>query len=701
MIFRRAIHLFFAASTVAVLTGCGLGKLPNITPPPPPISVLFLGGPPSSMAVNASIEISAGVVNDNLSLVTWSVTCGSAGACGTFNYNPTPSSSPVTYTAPSAIPTGNTVTITATSVVDTTKSVSATVTIVPPIPITVSFFAPVPASLEVSSTVNLSASIVNDVSANPEVQWTVTCGSAACGSFNPTATTSEGGTTYTAPSAIPTGNSVTVTATSLTDSTKSASATIIITAAGPTLANGTYVFQLSGSPGSNANFTTGVLVAQNGAITSGEQDNISFNGNTYPYAQFQQISSGSYTTAADGSLQITLNFGPGETETLSGILAPSSKGFVTQIYGSLGSGTLDLQTSTAAPTGGYAFSTYGADSYGDPAWIGGVLNIDGTSTLSGAGSVLDVDDPGIATGEDTLEASTVSAPDKFGRVEFQLSPGTSVLLPSLYLVGYIVDATHIRLVETGGDNFLGAQGGLALGQGASTGHFDSSSLANSSYVFGLSGFDTQGVLEIAGVLSANTSGGVTGTLNWNDLSVTQAHPIPFTGTYTVDPTGRVTLSNLTDGSTFNYSLHLYLTGSGGGLLISNDTSDTSAGQAFQQQTGTFSAVSFTGSYGLNAGETTSTTYGASPLLASVTSVASSTTDTLTGFADLNSLAADFALSGNFTAAANGVFPGTLTGLTAAAPTTPNNFTLYLVNSTQAVAIETDNTRLILGNVGLQ
>lgn len=705
MTFRRAIDSFFTMSIIAVLTGCSLGKFTLPTPPTPPISVLFLGGPPSSMAVNASIEISAGVVNDNLSLVTWSVTCGSAGACGTFNYNPTPSSSPVTYTAPSAIPSGNIVTITATSVVDTTKSVSATVTIVPPIPITVSFFAPVPASLEVNSTVNLSAQITNDVSTNPEVQWTVTCGSAACGSFNPTSTPSEEPTTYTAPAAIPTGNNVTITATSITDPTKSASATILITAAGPTLANGTYVFQLSAQTGIQPTFTTGVLVAQNGVITNGEQDTISYlsdsNDDLYSNAQFQQITGGSYATTPAGNLQITLNVGPGETETLSGVLASGSKGFVTQLYGSIGSGTLDLQTSTAAPSGGYAFSTYGGDIYTSAASIGGILNIDGTGTISGAGSVIDVNDLNTITAEDTLKASTVSAPDKFGRVEFQLFPGASSTLPSLYLVGYIVDATHIRLVETSGDNFLGVQGGLALGQASNTGHFSNSSLANSSYVFGVSGSDTQGMLEIAGVLSANTSGGVTGTLSWNDLSDTLPHPVPFTGTYTIDPTGRVTLSNLTDGSTFYYSLHLYLTGDGGGLLLSDQTGDNSVGQAFQQQTAAFSATSFSGTYGFNAGETANTTYGANALLASFTSTATSTSDTLTGFADLNNLAADFTLSGDFTAATNGVFPGTFTGLNASSPTLPTQFTLYLVNSTQAIAIETDNTHLILGNIGLQ
>ncbi len=67
----------------------------------------------------------------------------------------------------------------------------------------------------------------------PESTGTVTCGSAQCGSFNPTATGSGSATVYTAPAAVPTPATVTLTATSVTDTTKSTSATITITAAAP------------------------------------------------------------------------------------------------------------------------------------------------------------------------------------------------------------------------------------------------------------------------------------------------------------------------------------------------------------------------------------------------------------------------------------------------------------------------------------
>jgi hypothetical protein len=49
-----------------------------------------------------------GVINNpSNGVVTWVVTCGSPGACGHFNSSVSLSSSPVTYTAPAAIPVGH------------------------------------------------------------------------------------------------------------------------------------------------------------------------------------------------------------------------------------------------------------------------------------------------------------------------------------------------------------------------------------------------------------------------------------------------------------------------------------------------------------------------------------------------------------------------------------------------------------------
>lgn len=514
-----------------------------------------------------------------------------------------------------------------------------------------------------------------------------------------------------------------MTATSVTDPTKSASASILIQPAGPTLANGTYVFQMSGDVNFGDSFITGALVARDGAIVGGEQDSLYY-GNThapinripsgiYPYDQFQPISGGSYASTPDGNLQITIQLGNGASEVLCGTLAAGGKGFISGFDGAPFSGTMDLETSTAAPQGGYVLSLRGENDWGTPASLGGVVNIDGAGAISGTGSLLDVysgsDD---VWGEVQLGASTVSAPDGYGRVVFQLQPGaTSTMLP-LYLAGYMVDATHIRLIETGDDsnstNFQGVLCGTALGQGASTGNFKNASLAGSSYVFGVAGFDWNSWIQVAGVLTANADGTVNGTLNWNDQTGTSVQsPLQFTGTYTVDPTGRVTLSNLTDGATFTYAMHMYLTGNGEELIqyIPGTVflqQYSFAGEAFQRQASALKSNAFSGAYGLFDVDDTQTMVepqlGPASARGSVNVTASSGTNAVEGFVDNGNGALAYLVSGSLTYVSDGIFTGTLTGLNPASSVTSGNFTLYLVDDTQAVLVETDNSRLVLGRL---
>jgi hypothetical protein len=95
----------------------------------------------------------------------------------------------------------------------------------PPIPITVSV-TPATATVQTGSTVKLVAMVSND-SSGSGVNWTVSCGAAKCGIINPATTPSGAYSTYTAPSSISPGIDVSVTATSVYDSSKSNSATLI------------------------------------------------------------------------------------------------------------------------------------------------------------------------------------------------------------------------------------------------------------------------------------------------------------------------------------------------------------------------------------------------------------------------------------------------------------------------------------------
>jgi hypothetical protein len=75
-------------------------------------------------------------------------------------------------------------------------------------------------------------------------------------------------------------------------------------------------------------------------------------------------------------------------------------------------------------------------------------------------------------------------------------------------------------------------------------------------------------------------------------------------------------------------------------------------------------------------------------------------DDMTGFADTGYGVGDFAISGSFTPAANGVFGGSLTGFGGASPASANSFTLYMIDGTQGVAIETGNAQLTLARLAL-
>jgi hypothetical protein len=694
---------------VAVLAGCGGAGGGSSPAPPLPVSVAFSSPPPTTIAVGSSAGFTAVVSNATNTSVTWSVTCGSTGSCGSFPINEG-GLDYVSYQAPGNIPSGKTVTVTATSVADTTKSVSATMTVTAD----VEFTAPMPASLQVSRSVQIGAGVIGG-SETAQVQFTVACPATDCGSFNPalTASIESFNSTYTTPAAVPPGGTVTITATSVEDTTQSVSATVSITPQVPNLPNGTYVFQIVGDDETGFSNTTGVFVAQDGVILGGEQDSnsmttLSVGGPSILNPQFWQISSGSYSITPDGDLEISLLTSGGAPETLTGVPISGSQGFVTQLFTVGGNGTLEMQSSTAAPSGGYAFSLGGWDKKFQASWWSGILNVDSPGGISGAGSVFDFTDfnagSGLAYTAQPFAATTISSPDQYGRVVLKLSPAQSASPGSIYLAGYVVDNFRIRLLETGG-SFAGDVTGLALGQGASTGNFGASSIGGSSYVFGMSGQDQNGLVQAAGVLNFTSGGSVSGTMTWEDPTSAVSKPSwPVIGTWTIDPTGRLTINNLNNGSTgqptsFSCDLEFYLTGDGNGLLMSTNTMVINiAGQAFKQQAGTLSAAQFVGGYGFNGFQQYSSNLGGevpptAALYGQFNSVAGSGSDSLTGFA--NSLASsDFAVSGSFANESNGILSGTITGLNPSSSSEPDPYYLYMIDSNRAVAIETDRADTI-------
>jgi Fe-S cluster assembly iron-binding protein IscA len=168
----------------------------------------------ATLVVNQQLQFTATLTGTTSTAVNWSISgAGCSGtSCGTVNASGL-------YTAPAAVPNPAQVTVTVTSVNDSTKSASAAVTVVPPVVVTVS---PKTAQVMAGSQTQFSATISGTI--NTAVTWSIKgsgCSGSTCGTI-----TAAG--SYTAPGVVPSPAQVTITATSVADHTKSASATVTV-----------------------------------------------------------------------------------------------------------------------------------------------------------------------------------------------------------------------------------------------------------------------------------------------------------------------------------------------------------------------------------------------------------------------------------------------------------------------------------------
>lgn len=460
---------------------------------------------------------------------------------------------------------------------------------------------------------------------------------------------------------------------------------------------GNYTFLALGNDtfGPNLYQVGGVLVADgNGNITDGEQTYDNFVG------VYLDSVTGTYSVSSNGLATITLNtadtnIGVNGTETFSVVLLSSSKALITQFDSSAtSSGTLDLQTSTTMPSGGYAFSALGSDLSNNVLSMGGVFNIDNNPTpgnISGTGSVTDLDSVGNLSLAQTLSGS-VSTPDSFGRVSITLTAGFTTT--PLNFDGYIVDGSHIRLVEN--DNY-GVTGGTAISQGAATGTFTTNAAVSGTFVFGFFGYNVTGAGADAGVISADGAGNLTNGLideNFGGSNISDT----LSGTYTVDAsgTGRVVATTNFGVNGPGPSVIFYLTGSGNAVpMIETDTVALAAGAAYTQTTST---PSFNGTYGVGFTGIDTASFAENDGTAQIT--ANGTAGTFSGTANINEdfvPAAGQSFNGTFTPTGSGRFDGTITVNSG----TPITNALYFVDNTQGFVIETDNTQVTLGVVRQQ
>jgi len=509
----------------------------------------------------------------------------------------------------------------------------------PPPPSNISIaFQPQPgASLAVSFSENLIAVVSNDAN-NYGVDWTLTCQNPPnCGSLtvngSPASHTASGDPiTYTAPSTISTDSTVVeIVALATADHTKNVVAPVTITTFNGSFQAGTYILQAQGvdSDLDPYQFAAAVVLDGNGNITGGEQ--------TANYASTGALSdsnlTGSYFLGNDGRGTITIDTNDSNigVETFAFVYLSNSHALISQMdlddaaTGASAIGTMDLQTSTAAPTGGFAFAVSGtAVVKAMPVAFGGILNIDSPNTISGSGSVTD-EILGKKVNATALGLSgTLTAPDQFGAFTLNLNApfGSNNKSIPLQFTGYIVDGTHIGLIETDSASSnaspFGETAGLAIGQGNATGTFTSNAAFTGTYVFGIPGTDLSNANLAPNTLTAVGLFTADGAGNFNNgfsdtflaLNTAQGSPdggaqisAPFSGTYSVDSTGtgRASSTSITFNPEpkFGYLpvYFFYLTGNGNPTLVlqAGDSHYPSigAGISYPQST---AAAAFTGTY---------------------------------------------------------------------------------------------------------
>jgi len=253
-------------------------------------------------------QIVASVLNDPENKgVAWTVSCDMP-PCGAVSPAATGSGASTTYTAPPTPPPADLpVTISATSVFNSGASNFAVVTVHA---VTTSV-SPASLLLPKGLTQDFIATVADDP-ATKGVTWTVTQDNAVCspgcGSVSPSSTASGATAIYTAPPTVPANPVISLTATSVEDTTKSASGSITLTVGQVKLVPNTLSFGSrvgATSPAKQVTLTnTGTSTLNIGSITSS--------------AVFPQTNDCGTSVGAGMSCTINITFKPSKSGTVAG-----------------------------------------------------------------------------------------------------------------------------------------------------------------------------------------------------------------------------------------------------------------------------------------------------------------------------------------------------------------------------------------------
>ena len=599
-------------------------------------------------------------------------------------------------------------------------------------PTQVQIVQPPPDFVQMGTPVGLVATVTND-SNNAGVTWSCTPAD-SCGTFSPTTTGFDITTLYTPPSTPPAGTTsvnipVTITATSVADSSLSASSNVTLQVGSVALLQGQYAFAQQGY--ASFGLIGSVILDGNGNITGGEADG-SANGF---YTDVPTIT-GTYTVDATGHGSITYtltNTGCCGTFTQTNSLTVTSSSHAViaesdQFNGLTigGIGSLDLQASApdfsaSQVSGGYSFSLTGFSSAAVKAAGGTGLNGTwaGVFTADGAGNVssgtFDTSEAGGAPNYSSVSfTGTYSAPDAFGRgvLSTDLNGGTDY-------VYYIVTPEVLRLTSMTNTGYAGTTGS-AFGQG-SVG--TTNAAISGSYIFDSLGFDVGGsATASAGQFTADGSGNISsGIMDLNDSgSGVLTTGLSWAGSsYVISGSPRGTITG-PSGQTYNVYLtdpNLNLldpnnpTGTGGALLLETDASYSGIGILLPQADP--SSATLQGPYALQLSDQNGPANSDGGYTGSF-GTSSTSLGTFSGEGDFQTQNTVDPVLGPLSGVvvADTANPGRLTGTITTTPAFPNGdiagtapgseqVSLYMANSSQGFVVETDSVAPVSGIVEAQ
>jgi hypothetical protein len=627
-----------AGSTCGTVTVNGLYTAPNVVPNPPQVTVkatsvadptksasaivtilppviVTISPTTAQVVAGAQQQFTATVTGTTNHAVTWSVSgSGCTGpACGTVT-------TVGLYTAPATVPNPPQVTVTATSVADQTKSASAVVTILPPVAVTIS---PTTAQVLIGGQQQFTATVTGTT--NHAVTWTVTgagCNGAACG----TITTSG---LYTAPASVPNPPQVTVTATSVADPTKSASAIVTIL--------------------SSIVVTISPTTAQ--VVTGGQQQFTATVGGTTNQAVTWSVSGSGCTGTACGTVTTSgLYTAPTTIPSPPQVAVTATSVVDTTKFANAIVTIIPPVVVTISPTTAQVVTT-GRQQF--TATVTGTNNRTVTWSVSGRGC------SGAACG--TVTNGLYTAPASIPSPPQVTVTATSVADPSKSASAIVTIVANYN------------------------------SKLNGQYAFLFTGFDGNGVYQAAGSLTSDGNGTITHGLEDVNNTTRPSTSVPFTGTYTVggDDRGILTISSALGTQTFRFALNQ--AGTKGRLIAFDNSGIRGSGILEQQDATAFTTAAFRGSYvlSLTGQDSAGARIGALGLM-----LLNGSGGVSTGILDANDggiVSPTFALNGNYRVSSTG--RGTLS---LAIPNFAGgffSFAFYVVSSSEVLMVSTDQFSL--------